>query len=501
MKKRVLSLAMILLLCLGLTVQASAYSVSKIRGENIVSAGNAHTGLIDAKGCLWMWGYNNYGQLGNGSTKSSLVPIKVLNNVLSVSCGDSHTAAIKTDRSLWMWGNNTSGQLGNGSKKNALVPIKVLDNVVDVSCRGDYTAAVKDDGSLWTWGTNNDMQLGNGGVGNTHDENYGTYQTVPVKVMDNVAAVSCGNDRAAAIKTDGSLWWWGYSSVAISEGGTTYLGGSYQSVPIKIMENVVTVSSGASHTAAVKTDGSLWTWGDNSYGQLGSNSVMESAVPVKVLDGVSTVSCGNGSTVAVKTDGSLWVWGDNEFGELGSSIGNAKVPYYNTVSASYDSFPVQTIPLKLMDGVASAGCGTLYTIIVKTDGSVWACGKNEIGQLGNDGKHNVNKDGFAIQTTPVKISFSAASVISNTPPTISNNVKIDTGKTLTVKAGRTYRFKLTANSKPTFVSGNTKVFSVIYKGHTGNDYFYEVKAIGKIAQGAGFYLNGSKTPVTVGTIG
>ena len=80
------------------------------------------------------------------------------------------------------------------------------------------------------------------------------------------------------------------------------------------------------------------------------------------------------------------------------------------------------------------------------------------------------------------------------------NVKIDTGKTLTVKAGKTYQFKLTANSKPTFVSGNSKVFSVAYKGHTGKDYFYQVKAVGKVGQVAGFYLNGSKTPVTVATV-
>lgn len=84
--------------------------------------------------------------------------------------------------------------------------------------------------------------------------------------------------------------------------------------------------------------------------------------------------------------------------------------------------------------------------------------------------------------------------------TTSNNVKIDTGKTLTVQEGKTYQFKLTSNSKPTFVSGNSKVFSVTYKGHTGNDYFYQIKAVGAVGQVTGFYLNGSKTPVTVATV-
>jgi hypothetical protein len=93
---------------------------------------------------------------------------------------------------------------------------------------------------------------------------------------------------------------------------------------------------------------------------------------------------------------------------------------------------------------------------------------------------------------------------SKTPGTIlsvSNAVKIDTGKSLTVKAGKTYQFKLTSNTKPSFTSGNPKVFTVAYRGHSGSDYYYQVTAVGKAAQGAGFYLNGSKTPVTVATIG
>lgn len=196
-------------------------------------------------------------------------------------------------------------------------------------------------------------------------------------------------------------------------------------------------------------------------------------VPLKIMDNVVSVSC-DGETAAIKTDGSLWTWG---------------------TSASGDSAPT-----KLMDGVAAVSCGDGYvvgdtsgytngfTIIVKTDGSVLAYGENDKGQLGNGVMSNtVNK------TTPVKISFSATS-------TASNAVKIDTGNTLTVKAGKTYQFKLTADSKPTFVSGNSKVFTVTYKGHTGNNYFYQVKAVGKAGQGTGFYLNSYKTPVTVAMI-
>ena len=426
MKKRLLSLALALGLSLGPAVPALADDRGASASPSAVSAGGYHTGLVDADGSLWMWGYNHCGQLGNGSTKYSLVPVKVLNNVVSVSCGDSHTAAIKADGSLWMWGYNSSGAVGNGGKYNVetgalnrcqTVPVKVMDGVASVSCRGDYTAAVKTDGSLWTWGANNDMQLGNGGAGNAQDEDYGTYQTMPVKVLDNVAAVSCGGSHAAAVKNDGTLWWWGYAGIAVGsqDGITPSLGQSYQPFPVKVLDNVAAVSCGGSHTAAIKTDGSLWVSGSNNdWGQLGDSSSIDAKAPTapfKVLENVAAVSCGGGHTAAVKTDGSLWVWGDNQFGELGISGGNAKVPYYDTVSDYYGSFPVQTVPVKLMDGVATVSGGNAYTMIVKTDGSVWACGANEVGQLGNGGKHNsVDTGSRPVQTIPVKLSGLAAKV-------------------------------------------------------------------------------------------
>lgn len=415
MKKRILSLALTLIICLGLAIPASAYDMSKAGQENIVSASSYHTGLIDKNGSLWMWG--TYKPIGNGLSKRAFVPAKVLDNVVSVSSGSNHTAAIKTDGSLWMWGSNSSGELGNGGIGNIHdseggiyqdVPVKVMDKVVSVSCGDNYTAAIKTDGSLWMWGANNDMQLGNKGVGNVQDEIYGAYQTVPVKVLDNVVAVSCGSSHAAAIKTDGSMWWWGYLGVMSDNNSVS---ATYYAEPVKVMDNVAAVSCGGSHTAALKTDGALWmSGGDNGWGQLGDSSSTEGrspADPIKVMDGVASVSCGGSHTAAVKTDGSLWIWGSNEFGELGSSTGNAKVPYYNTASASYDSFPVQTVPVKLMDGVSAISCGNSYTIIVKTDGSVWACGSNEVGKLGNGGKGNNSRDigGYVItmQTTPVKL--------------------------------------------------------------------------------------------------
>jgi alpha-tubulin suppressor-like RCC1 family protein len=375
MRKCILSLALAVALCLGLTAPALADSTGTANSPPAVAAGSGHTGLIDADGALWMWGENYFGQLGSGSGGNvqakggdsyQTAPIKVLDNVVSVSCGGKNTAAIKTDGSLWMWGENYHGQLGNGSTEDSLVPIKVMDNVAAVSCGGSsvtsgYTAAIKTDGSLWMWGANEHGQLGNGYVGNeeyTSGSGPAPLQDIPVKVMDNVSAVSLGD----------------------------------------------------MHTAAIKNDGSLWAWGDNEYGQLGNGRKYNTnngpfdrfyqTVPIKVTDGVVSISCGGSYTAAIKTDGSLWMWGDNGHGQLGNGyIGDREI------DIGRGPFPIQTVPAKVMDGVASVSCSALYAMIAKPDGSVWACGRNSGGLPGiGDTSNGVDNFGYAMQTAPVKLS-------------------------------------------------------------------------------------------------
>ncbi len=163
MKKRIASLVMTLALCAGLlVVPAEAYDMGKAGESSLISRFGNHTAAIDANGSLWMWGYNHEGQLGidggNSRTKTGnpyqTVPVKVMDNVAAVNCGERHTATIDKNGALWMWGWNLYGQLGNGATEDetSLVPVKAMDNVAAVHCGELYTAAIQTDGSLWTWG-------------------------------------------------------------------------------------------------------------------------------------------------------------------------------------------------------------------------------------------------------------------------------------------------------------------------------------------------------------
>ena len=408
--KKVLSLFLALTLMLALAAPALAYDMAKAGESTILDTGRHYcAAAIQPDGSLWTWGFNQNGQLGfEGGNENfryydlydrfyQTVPAKVMDDVAAISCGDYYMAAIKTDGSLWTWGVNNYGQLGfAGGNAKAVdfydydiqtVPVKVLDDVAAVSCGEEHTAAIKTDGSLWMWGYNYYGQLGFEG-GNAKDDRFGRdIQTIPVKVMDDVAAVSCGSLFTAAIKTDGSLWRWGYNEF----GQLGFAGGNqpgvikYQTVPVKVLDDVAAVSCGYGYcTAAIKTDGSLWTWGLGIELGDGSTSRTYRTYPAKILDDVAAVSCDT-HVAAIKTDGSLWTWGHNSGGALGNG----------------EEIEGPLVPEKVLDGGAAAvSCGGSLTVLAKTDGSLWVCGASSWGQLGIGSTENsavfVQVPGFTV---------------------------------------------------------------------------------------------------------
>ncbi len=305
----------------------------------------------------------------------------------TLATGWSFGGAIMEDRSLWMWGGGMWGMDMLKAQQGSETPIKVMDDMASVCANvvtgihGDVptamTAAIGLDGSLWTWG---DGVLGDGLY------SWDRGDSGPVKVMEDVASVSMGEYTIAAVKTDGSLWMWGedYNS------GET--GWEVQVSPVKVMDDVAAVSICARTVAVIKTDGSLWMWGDNRDGRLGNGSDLFSGQAIKVMEDVAAVSVSETHTGAVKTDGTLWMWGSNEYGQLGNGSQGNELYFgyasdYSGSEMTYQvEYPYQTVPVQVLDQVTAVSTGKYNTAAIREDGSLWVWGKDVLYENGTGNK-------------------------------------------------------------------------------------------------------------------
>ena len=328
---------------------------------------------------LWMWGENYRGQLGDNTRTQSISPIETVAkgmNWKQVSAGYKSSAGIKTDGTLWCWGYNSYGQLGDNTLTPKSSPVQTVafgTNWKQVFCgrsgstSSSQTAAIKTDGTLWTWGYNFNGSLG--------DNTISTNRSSPVQTVafgTNWKFVSVGRANMAALKTDGTLWCWGNNPYG-DLGDNTALSRSSPVQTVAFGTNWKQVSKGGYHTAAIKMDGTLWCWGRNNFGQLGDNTATDRSSPVQTVTFATNwkqVSCGYYHTSAVKTDGTLWCWGLGTSGQLGDNTATSK------------SSPVQTVAFGSVWKESS--CGKNYVGAIKTDGTLWFFGQNTNGQLGDN---------------------------------------------------------------------------------------------------------------------
>jgi len=322
-------------------------------------------------GQLWGWGLNSDGQIGDNSivNKSSPVQIGLNTDWSQVSVGRNCSAVIKTDGTLWVFGQNNFGFLGDNTTIRRSSPVQTIsggNNWLQVSCGNNITAAIKKDGTLWMWGQNNNAGLGD----NTTINRSSPVQTAAFG--NNWQQVVCGQSYAGAIKTDGTLWMW----------GDNYYGNLGTNSTNSVSSPVQTITGGndwkylavgAFHNSAIKTNGTLWSWGWNGYGQLGNNSTLDQSSPVQTVTGGSNwaqVACSTLCTAAIKTDGTLWLWGRNYAGVLGDN------------TTTNRSSPVQTVSFG--NNWTSVSSHETFTTATKKDGTLWTWGYNFNGALGNN---------------------------------------------------------------------------------------------------------------------
>ena len=320
--------------------------------SQVLSLGYYHSGVIAQNGSLYMWGCNDYGEIGDGTTEDRYKPTKILDHVIAVSLGEIHSGAITQDGSLYMWGSNNHGQIGDGTTEDRYKPTKILDHVIAVSLGGFHSGAITQDGSLYMWGRNDYGEIGDG----TTEDRY-----KPTKILDHVIAVSLEDGHSGAITQDGSLYMWGWNNVTIGDGTTE---NRYK--PTKILDHVIAVSIGDVHSGAITQDGSLYMWGYNSDGEIGDGTTENRYKPTKILDHVIAVSLGFLHSGAITQDGSLYMWGNNSFGEIGD--GTAEDRYK---------------PTKILDHVIAVSLGYYHSGAITQDGSLYMWGYNSDGQIGD----------------------------------------------------------------------------------------------------------------------
>jgi alpha-tubulin suppressor-like RCC1 family protein len=339
---------------------------------------------------VWAWGYNAAGQLGDGTQKSSAIPVKTQNltNVRCIAAGDAHSLALTTDGMLWAWGNNSYGQLGDGTTENRIRPVKIqnLTNILAVVAGSQHNLVLRSDGTVWAWGGNSLGQLGDGTTEN---------RRLPVQVrhLTGVKAISARDSHSLAVKNDGTVWAWGWNDNGQLGNGTAI--NQVSPIQVQNLTDISAIAAGVSHSLALRSDGTVWAWGQNFYSQLGDGTTVNQMLPVQVqnLTDVTAIATGGYHGLALKGDKTVWAWGINGSGQLGDGTWTNK------------STPVQVLNLT---GVIAISPGGLHTVVIKSDGTVWAWGANYQGQLGDGTRTNrnipvsvVGSDGLPLYLRPV----------------------------------------------------------------------------------------------------
>ena len=372
----------------------------------VFDAGYYHNVAVTPDGDVWTFGKNEHGAIGNGSSADRVVPVRLsgLPRVREVAAGGAHTLAVGLDGSLWSWGANNSGRLGSPCfplKQFAPAQIERVEPLRDdpaptecpdqatpnsedfdfvaVTAGSVHSVALDSEGKVWTWGDNKSGALG---LGDAVDR-YRPTQIPTNDTFNNIIAIAAGDAYTVALKHDGSVFVWGYN--AYGQLGTGDKANRYEPTLVSIKDQndndqiVVAIATGYDHTLALTEDGTVWSWGWNKHGQLGIDNKIDQTAPVKIsaFDNdtsakVVSIAGGYYQSAAVKSDGTVWSWG------LG----------YHHSSGEDKQRTIQTQPVQVVDlpDAVAVKAGESMTVVRLHDGSLMSWGEDDHGQLGHGTK-------------------------------------------------------------------------------------------------------------------
>ncbi|MFN8516972.1 MAG: S-layer homology domain-containing protein [Chloroflexia bacterium] len=370
------------------------------------SSGTAYLQVTPLPSRVWAWGYDASGQLGDGTvgdgaggggpraTPSRVVdPGGNLTDVIAIAGGSFHSLALKADGTVWAWGHDCCGQLGDGTVGDGAggtgdraTPVQVagLTDVVAIAAGFIHSLALKRDGTVWAWGDDGNGQLGDGTVGDGAGGAGPRATPVQVVGLTGVVGIAAGSFHSLALKADDTVWAWGYDAAGQLGDGTVgdgAGGAGSRATPSQVvsLSGVVAIAGGGFHSLALKADSTVWAWGNDGAGALGDGTLgPDRATPGQVvapgggfLTNAVTIAAGSYHSLALKGDGTVWTWGRDNRGQLGDGT---------VASPEFNATPSQVAPLT---GIVTIASGSLHSLALKADGTVWAWGNDGAGQLGD----------------------------------------------------------------------------------------------------------------------
>ncbi len=333
-------------------------------------APSGSVGAVTGAGAVWNWGANNYGQLGDGTTAAHLNPKALPGNlsILQLEGGREHALVRTASGDVYAWGWNKYGQVGNGSSSGMIKsPAKVLSGADDIGA-GHYSSFAVKNGAAWAWGRNDTGQLGDGSK---------TNRRTPVQVSGlsgvTVVQVAGGRNHAMALSDDGHVYTWGNNTYGQLGDGTTASTTSAHVVPG--LSGIVEIFAGRDHCLALGTGGQIWSWGRNQSGQLGDGTKTTRRSPVHVttaasvnLSNIVAVGAGADHSLALTSGGDVYAWGANSWGQVGDGSTTART---------------RAVHVSGFSNIVAIAGGRQSSIALTQGGDVYTWGDNRQGQLGH----------------------------------------------------------------------------------------------------------------------